>query len=200
MAEAITGRRDDSELRPRMFLSNLDVAEAESERHRLGLDADEPTVACAVTTRQQIGKVPSEFFSNILQVLQDRSPNVRIVLTGSATDEPILSDIAAKLGPRVAVSAGVLSLPGFAAFLRKSSVLFCMDSGPRHIANAVGTPVVFTRNLAVRGTEAGAYCTTEIDLMPVADFLTRPEADKVLDGIDRIQAVNTILQQCTTTR
>jgi ADP-heptose:LPS heptosyltransferase len=34
------------------------------------------------------------------------------------------------------------SIPGFAALARACSVLLCHDSGPMHVAAAVGTPVV----------------------------------------------------------
>ncbi|MEO7041065.1 MAG: glycosyltransferase family 9 protein, partial [Gemmatimonadaceae bacterium] len=157
MASAVTGITDYSELRPKVFLSRDDEAEGAAEWARLGFSGNELVIGCSATTRQSIGNVPREFFEAVLAVVQKRAPNVRILLAGSRDDAPILDAMAATLGPGVTVSAGGLSLLGFAALLRRCSVHFCMDSGPRHLANAVGTPVVFTRNLAVRASEAGTY-------------------------------------------
>jgi ADP-heptose:LPS heptosyltransferase len=44
--------------------------------------------------------------------------------------------------------------------------VFTADSGPRHLANAAGTPVVFVRNLWFPSAEAGPYCDTEVDVVP----------------------------------
>jgi ADP-heptose:LPS heptosyltransferase len=195
MAEAITGVRDESELRPRLFLSASDVSHGSAEWNRLELGTDELVVACSVTTRQSIGKIPTDFFASVLRSLHHLAPNARIVLTGSRDDAPVLERMATSLGEHVSISAGSLTLRGFAAFLARCSVHFCMDSGPRHLANAVGTPVVFTRNLAVREAEAGAYCPTELDVMPAADYLTSDEISQVLAQLDPNAVAATIIQR-----
>jgi ADP-heptose:LPS heptosyltransferase len=195
MAAAVTGLKDDSELRPRIFLSQADRMEAEAEWERLGLRNTDLIATCSVTTRQIIGKVPSSFFADALQSLHAIAPGARIILTGSHDDADTLSSMAAKLGGHVAVSAGRLSVRGFAAFLERSSVHFCMDSGPRHLANAVGTPVVFVRNLSVRAAEAGAYCPSEMDVMPYADYLTPDQASRTLSEVEPSAVATAILRQ-----
>jgi ADP-heptose:LPS heptosyltransferase len=197
MVETITGASDNSELRPRVFLSDANIAEGASEWNRLGFGRDELVVACAVTTRQRIGTVPPEFFTNVLRALRSRAPDARIVLTGSGDDLPILNGIAESIGAPIAVSAGRTGLMAFASFLSRCNALFCMDSGPRHLANAVGTPVVFTRNPAVRAAEAGAYCATEVDLVPPGDFLAAGEARRMIDRISTEDAAATILRSCS---
>lgn len=194
MAEAITGQRDGSALRPHVFPSAADVADADAEWTRLGLKTGDFVVACSATTRQQIGNVPREFFEDVLASVQQIAPQAKIVLTGSEADAPVLNAMATKLGKGIGVSAGALSLLGFASLLSRCSVHFCMDSGPRHLANAVGTPVVFTRNLAVRASEAGTYCPTEIDVMPDADYLLPGEIVEMLSTIDRPQIAFTIMR------
>ena len=54
--------------------------------------------------------------------------------------------------------------------MKRCSLVFCPDSGPRHIANAVGTPVVFVRNLFSDRVETGSYCSNEWDLAAGLDF------------------------------
>lgn len=193
MAAIVTGMPDNSELRPKVFLSDADEAEAGVEWARLGFSADELVIGCSATTRQQIGNVPREFFEEVLAIVQQIAPNFRILLAGSRDDGPVLNAMTPALGARSRVSAGGLSLLGFAALLRRCSVHFCMDSGPRHLANAVGTPVVFTRNLAVRASEAGAYCPTEIDVMPNADYLRPDQVARMIATIDRARVAATII-------
>lgn len=195
MAAVITGVRDTSELRPRVFLSESDVTQAAAEWIRLGLGTDELVVACSVTTRQEIGRLPTAFFASVLQSLHRIAPQARIVLTGSRDDASILKSMARTLGNHVVVSAGTLTLRGFAAFLARCSIHFCMDSGPRHLANAVGIPVVFARNLAVRAAEAGAYCRTELDVMPDGDYLTRDRIRQILSEIDPDAVAAAILRR-----
>jgi lipopolysaccharide heptosyltransferase I len=65
-----------------------------------------------------------------------------VVLTGSVTDTPLLERIIAGLDPGPRSLAGRLSLKELAAVLELADCLVTVDSGPMHIASAVGTPVV----------------------------------------------------------
>jgi ADP-heptose:LPS heptosyltransferase len=67
----------------------------------------------------------------------------RIVLTGDASEAPLTAAIAAA-GRRASVIdlAGSLDLPALAALLRGADVLVAGNTGPAHLAAAVGTPVV----------------------------------------------------------
>lgn len=66
-----------------------------------------------------------------------------IFLIGSKTEAPQLEEIArlAEL-PRNNVLAGALTLPELAAFLEKAACLITVDTGPLHIAQAVGCRTV----------------------------------------------------------
>ncbi len=197
MAHAITGRADRSELRPRMYPTAADAAAASSEWQRLDLGDVEPVIACAITTRQTIGRVSESFFANVLAELQRIAPRARIVLCGSRDDRANLHTVARALPRPVAVSGGELNLLAFQSFLSRCSAFFGMDSGPRHIANSAGIPVVFVRNLAVRAAEAGAYCPTEIDVAPAGDFLTPREIEGVLASLDVRAIAETIVARAT---
>jgi ADP-heptose:LPS heptosyltransferase len=66
-----------------------------------------------------------------------------ILLTGSATDRPLVSRVARDIPPAHVVDlAGALALPDLAAVLERLDVLVTGDTGPMHLAAAVGTPVV----------------------------------------------------------
>ena len=66
-----------------------------------------------------------------------------IVLTGSAADRALVAPVAATLNRGEVVNlAGELDLPSLAAVLEQLDVFISGDTGPMHIAAAVGTPVV----------------------------------------------------------
>lgn len=70
-------------------------------------------------------------------------PDTTIVLTGSAADRNLVSTVRdACAVPSVIDTAGRLDLPGTAALLSRLDLLITGDTGPMHLASAVGTPVV----------------------------------------------------------
>jgi ADP-heptose:LPS heptosyltransferase len=69
-----------------------------------------------------------------------------------------------EFGLEADIVAGSLGIRALCCFLRRCSVVLTSDSGPRHIANAAGVPVVFVRNVWFNAVEAGVYVETETDL------------------------------------
>lgn len=64
-----------------------------------------------------------------------------VVLTGSVDDRETTATIAAGR-PEVVDLAGHTDLPGLAAVVRAADAVVCGNTGPAHLAAAVGTPVV----------------------------------------------------------
>jgi ADP-heptose:LPS heptosyltransferase len=71
-----------------------------------------------------------------------RTRGATIVLTGSAEDRPMVNDLLRGLGPDGVDLAGTLDLPNLAATLESLDLFITGDTGPMHVAAAVGTPVV----------------------------------------------------------
>ncbi len=70
-------------------------------------------------------------------------PDVTIVLTGSGSDRTMVDAVKAALGDAPVIdAAGALDLPGTAALLSRLTMLITADTGPMHLASAVGTPVI----------------------------------------------------------
>jgi ADP-heptose:LPS heptosyltransferase len=72
------------------------------------------------------------------------------VLLAGPGDDALADEVRAGLGPaaeRAVDLAGRLTLPGLVGVLERADLFVGNDSGPRHIAEAVGTPTVgvFTR-------------------------------------------------------
>lgn len=67
---------------------------------------------------------------------------IGVILTGGREDEPLGKAITAGLEPPPLSLAGRLPLKQLVAVLREVDLLVTVDSGPMHLAAAVGTPVV----------------------------------------------------------
>src|SRR5690606_37801285 len=65
-----------------------------------------------------------------------------VVLTGDASEQDLVATMRERIGPGAHSLAGCLSLPVFAALIERAPVLISNNTGPVHIAAAVGTPVV----------------------------------------------------------
>jgi lipopolysaccharide heptosyltransferase II len=65
-----------------------------------------------------------------------------IILTGSGSDEPLVSRVQADMGKAPVVRVTDLELPELAALLGELDVFITGDTGPMHLAAAMGTPVV----------------------------------------------------------
>jgi len=70
--------------------------------------------------------------------------NAQVILTGGPTDlEKEYGEAIAAAGEKPVLNLiGKTSLKQLAALLEQASLVICPDSGPAHIANAVGTPVI----------------------------------------------------------
>ena len=66
-----------------------------------------------------------------------------VVLTGTSADRPLVNVVRAALGTAPVIdAAGALDLVDLAALLARLDVLITGDTGPMHLAAAVGAPVV----------------------------------------------------------
>lgn len=72
-------------------------------------------------------------------VARDRFP---VLVTGAPDDAGIAETIAAGAGRGVIAVAGATTIGGFAALAETARAVVAMDSGPMHVAAAVGAPTV----------------------------------------------------------
>lgn len=68
-----------------------------------------------------------------------RRLDARVVMIGAASEEALVQEAAQKLSPPAATAIG-LPLPEAAELIRRSDLFCGADSGPAHLADAVGTP------------------------------------------------------------
>ncbi|MGI8548804.1 MAG: glycosyltransferase family 9 protein [Gemmatimonadaceae bacterium] len=188
MVNAVAGTRDESPLRPRIYLDTDDSESADAAWGALPFPDAPLTIATAITTRQPIGLFPLPLFAAVLRCVLQIEPGTRFLLAGSRDDSATLDALADDLGPRATVHAGTLSLRTFTGVVSRCDAFFGSDSGPRHIANAAGIPVLFVRNMSVPEIEAGRYCDTETDVTPPGQYLSSDATAHALSRID-VEAV-----------
>ena len=83
---------------------------------------------------------PDRFAEVVRWLVQKRG--ARVVLTGSADDRPLTRHIASSAGVPCMDLAGQLSLLELAALIERLNAYLTVDTGPAHMAAALGTPLV----------------------------------------------------------
>jgi ADP-heptose:LPS heptosyltransferase len=84
---------------------------------------------------------PPDRFAKVARWLEE-SAGARVVLTGSPADKPLTAFIAREAGVPCLDLAGRLSLLELAALIRRLDLYVTIESGPAHMAAALGTPLV----------------------------------------------------------
>jgi len=101
-----------------------------------------PLVACHPISRWQSKLWPEVYFSHLASDMATRL-QATVVFTGSPEDKNTISRIIHDAGTdRVFSWAGTTGLRELAFLYKKAAIVVCTDSGPMHLAAAVGTPVV----------------------------------------------------------
>jgi len=102
-------------------------------------------------TRSPFRQWPAECFAAVCERVHTEL-GIRIVLTGGPGEQGLVADIQRRAPAAGAAVVPPLVVPAFAALAAQFDALLCHDSGPMHIAAAVGTPVVAlfgSQNLAL---------------------------------------------------
>ena len=139
LVQRVFGRTPPESTRPLLVLPDHAIAAANALL-RPGLGR--PLVGVHVSGGRAIKQWPAERFADVATRLADVRGAV-IVATGAPGDRALVSDLQATLAPRLVIDASVAEgLLVSAALLARLDVLVTGDTGPMHLASAVGTPVV----------------------------------------------------------
>jgi ADP-heptose:LPS heptosyltransferase len=122
-------------------LRAADLAAVRAHLLRIGIDADRPWLLLHPGASAASRRYPATHWARALGLLVWRT-GLPVVLTGSAAEAPLIEDIRAACGVPAHSLAGQLSLGELGAALRLAAVALTNNSGPAHVAAAVGTPVV----------------------------------------------------------
>lgn len=131
---------DTSDYRPRLYPSSEDARIAEAELYSAGWDGS--TVLAGINpgaSREHRQWFP-ERFAQVCDTLSERGR--QCVVLGGSGDKELAEQILAHCRSRPLVLTGRLTILQLAALMPYLRVLITADSGPMHIAAAMGTRVV----------------------------------------------------------
>lgn len=105
--------------------------------------AKEKLIAVAPGARWHSKQWPPEFFAETLNLFyRDHHDDYSFVILGSPDEKPLGEQLQKHLKAPAVNLIGLTGIPELVEAIRRSRLLFCNDSGPMHIAAALGTPLV----------------------------------------------------------
>ena len=130
-----------ADTRMRFELREADGQALQRKAAAVGLDPTLPWVVVHPGASAPSRRYPSARFGEAAQRIADARP-CRIVFTGAASEASLVQEArAAMQAPSIDLS-GALSLGELGALIARAAVLVTNNSGPAHLAAALGTPVV----------------------------------------------------------
>lgn len=108
---------------------------------KFDLPADQPLVCIHPGAGTWAKLWDNDQWATVADTLTDQL-DAAIILTGSDSELPIVTHILNRMKHKAYISAGDLNIGQLAALYERARVVVGPDSGPLHIAAAVGTPTV----------------------------------------------------------
>ncbi len=88
-------------------------------------------------------RMPEDKARKLLELFCDTFPNLQFGLIGSPKEKPFIDSLVdGKYSHRFINYAGQTTLEQLATYMAKAQVVITTDSGPAHLANAIGTPTI----------------------------------------------------------
>lgn len=99
-------------------------------------------IAAAPGARWETKQWPTEFFAACIEKTAENLPDVPFTLLGSPAEQSLCREIVSAVRNAKMVDLSGKTTPGtLTEIIRRADLLLCNDSGPMHLAAAVGTPV-----------------------------------------------------------
>ncbi len=108
---------------------------------QIGLRSDRPAVAIHPAANWKLKRWPAESFARLADRLA-REKQAQIVFIGTKNELPLVEQVRSRMQHQAFVAAGKTSFKELGALLKRMNLLITNDSGPMHLAAAVGTPLV----------------------------------------------------------
>jgi ADP-heptose:LPS heptosyltransferase len=164
----------------------------------LGISEGERYVVMHPGAKRTTNQWPAVRFASVADEIIRRW-GTPVILTGSASEASLVQHIAGLMREKATILCGQINLPRMAALLERSFLYVGNDTGPMHIAAAVGTPIVSifgARDFPERWYPAGAghsVLRRDVPCSPcfkeVCDrdliCLKRIEVDDVLSAVEQ---------------
>ncbi len=118
-----------------------DWAEAEGVLRTLGVDVERPFILVHPGAKDPAKRWPEDCFAEAADRLAPEM-GAQVVITGTAGEWGVARGLARRMRTEAFIAAGMTTIGGLAAMLARASLLLGNDSGPSHLAAAVGAPSV----------------------------------------------------------
>jgi heptosyltransferase-2 len=121
------------------FLGPDDVAGSDRVLRAAGLDPERPLLGLSPGANWETKRWPAERFAGLARrALQQ---GMQVAVQGSAAEAP-LGRLVAQLAPGAVDLCGKLDLRGLGGFISRCTAFVANDSGPMHVARALGVPTL----------------------------------------------------------
>lgn len=124
-----------------LTVSAPDRAAARSLLQTAGLQPGRPTVAIHAGANWRLKRWPEKLFARLGDRLAEQA-GAQVFFVGSADDQPLAARIARRMRHPSTILCGRTTLPQLGALFQQVDVVISNDSGPLHIASAVGARTV----------------------------------------------------------
>ncbi len=184
-----------SETKPRLFVADKELDEARTLLKQLGITPQHRLVGINPGAAYGSAKcwLPNRFREVTERLLGQE--DIRIIYFGDQASMPLVKEICQGLPSPVINLAGLTSLRELTCLIKLCSVLLTNDSGPMHLAAALGTPVVAlfgsTSEVVTGPYKTGTVIHKHVECSPCykrvcpIDFrcMKKIEADEVYEAI-----------------
>ena len=130
-----------SEVEYNIYISGKDRNAADDLLMHCGIKAPKLLVAINPMAKWETKLWDNLKFANLADRLVEQA-KADVIFTGSREDSKGIEDIISNMKNRAANLAGKTDLKTLAALYEKTSIVVSTDTGPMHLAAAIGTPVV----------------------------------------------------------
>jgi 3-deoxy-D-manno-octulosonic-acid transferase/heptosyltransferase-1 len=130
-----------NEVEYKLPMSDHDRKKIDELMKQHGINGEKSLIAINPVAKWETKLWPNKKFAELADMLVDQY-NLKIVFTGGFKDYSIIQTITSSMKGRAINFAGKTTLTELAALYEKAALVISTDTGPMHLAAAVGTPVV----------------------------------------------------------
>ena len=142
LAQAAGASVDPDDRIPTLSVSVEAQKDIQALLQREGIGREKPIIACHVSSNNGHAKRwPTSYWAKLADRLIHED-DITVIFTGASDDLPLIASITKRMHEQPYNLAGKTNLSQLAALLKVANLLITGDSGPMHIAAAVGTALI----------------------------------------------------------
>jgi ADP-heptose:LPS heptosyltransferase len=150
-----------------------------------------------------VNRYPPERFAAAINALSDSLPTIDFVLSGAPNERDLVSAVleGIQTGARVHSVAGELTIKELGALLAGAECVLTGDTGPLHIASAVGAPIVCLSGAAdpdrtgPTAPQDLVVIRRDLDCVPCQDRVCRRKDIACMTGLPVEWVVNAVIKR-----